>query len=223
MKVTLTFCMIWLRTPNIVAVSTENYVQKLQKRLKWAFNNAIEVIEKQKAKYKGHYDKKVHCTKLEPGDLVLVRQKSFLGKHKIQDRWENEPYTVLEKVRPDAPIFRVARDGEAKSQTLHRNMLLPLLQRVESDSVVDNHTGNASPPVPNEIGQSQLVADEKDPLSDGPVTMGRAKKMGLCLAKANQLMHLMLSNSASVYKKSIKKFNLILRRISVSSLSIFAF
>ena len=94
-----------VRTPDIVAVPTENYVQKLQKRLKWAFKKALEVIEKKKAKYKGHFDKKVCCTKLGPGDLVLVRQKAFLGKHKIQDRWENEPYTVLEQVRPDAPIF----------------------------------------------------------------------------------------------------------------------
>ena len=47
-----------VRAPNIVAVSTENYIEKLQKRLKWAINKALEVIEKQKAKYKGHYDKK---------------------------------------------------------------------------------------------------------------------------------------------------------------------
>ena len=48
-------------------------------------------------------------------------------------------------------------------------MLLPLLQKVESDLVVDNQSGNVSSPVPNKIGQSQLVADEKYPLSDGPV------------------------------------------------------
>ena len=34
------------RTPDIVAVSTENYIQKSQKRLKWAFNKALEFIEK---------------------------------------------------------------------------------------------------------------------------------------------------------------------------------
>ena len=50
--------------------SIENYVQKLQKKLKWSFNRALEVIEKQKAKYKSFYEKKVRCTKLEPGDLV---------------------------------------------------------------------------------------------------------------------------------------------------------
>ena len=68
-------------------------------------------------------------------------------------------------------------------------MLLPLLQRVESDLVVDNQSGNAPSPVPNKIGQSQLVADEKGPFSDGSVTMGKARKMGFCLAEANKLMH----------------------------------
>ena len=68
-------------------------------------------------------------------------------------------------------------------------MLLLLLRTVESDSVIDNQPENASPPVPNEIGHSQLVVDEKDPLSDGPVTRDKAEKMGLCLSKANQLMH----------------------------------
>ena len=70
-----------VRTPDVMAITTENYVQKLQKRLKLAFKKTLEVIEKQKAKYKGHYDKKVCCTKLVPGDLVLVRQKPSLGKH----------------------------------------------------------------------------------------------------------------------------------------------
>ena len=55
-------------------------------------------------------------------------------------------------------------------------MLLPLLQRVESDLVVDNQSGNLSSPVSDQIGLSKLVADEKDPLSDGPVMRGKAKK-----------------------------------------------
>ena len=178
-----------VRTPDLVAVSTENYVQKLQKRLKWAFNKAQEVIEKQKAKYKSHYDKKVRCTKLESGDLVLVRQKAFLGKHKIQDRWENEPYIVLEQVRPDAPVFKVAREGETKSRTLHRNMLFPLAQGVQSDELAEDQSGNVPPPAPEETSQESLVAEDTDPLSMGPVTRGKAKKLGLVLAKANQLMY----------------------------------
>ena len=68
-------------------------------------------------------------------------------------------------------------------------MLLPFLQRVESNLMVDNQSGNALSPVPDEMGQSPFIADGKDPLSDGPVTKGKARKMGLCLAKLNQLMH----------------------------------
>ena len=47
---------------------------------------------------KKHYDKNVKCSELKPGDLVLVRQKTFKGKHRIQDRWENTPYHILERI-----------------------------------------------------------------------------------------------------------------------------
>ena len=37
---------------------------------------------------KKHYDKNIKYSKFEPGDLVLVKQKAFKGKHKIQDKIE---------------------------------------------------------------------------------------------------------------------------------------
>ena len=44
--------------------------------------------------------------------MVLVWQKAFKGKHKIQDRWENMPYKVLECVTPNLPIYCVQKGGE---------------------------------------------------------------------------------------------------------------
>ena len=44
--------------------------------------------------------------------MVLVWQKAFKGKHKIQDRWENIPYKVLECVWPNLPIYCVQKEGE---------------------------------------------------------------------------------------------------------------
>ena len=126
---------------------------------------------------------------MEPGVLVLVRQKVFLGKHRIQDRWENEPYTVLEQVRPDAPVFKVARKGETRSRTLHRNMLFPLAQSVQSDELAEDQSGDVPAPASVEKGQEPLVAEENDPHSTRPMTRGKAKKLGLVLAKENQLMY----------------------------------
>ena len=37
------------------------------------------------------------ASRLEPGDLCLVRQKVFGGKHKISDHWENTKYVVVEQ------------------------------------------------------------------------------------------------------------------------------
>ena len=37
-----------VRTPDLIATSTQNYVEKLEKRLAWAFKKAQEVNEKEK-------------------------------------------------------------------------------------------------------------------------------------------------------------------------------
>ena len=62
---------------------------------------------------------------------MLVRQKAFKGKHKIQDRWENIPYYVIEKVKDDIPVYKIQKEGECKTKTLHRNLLFPLMLKYE--------------------------------------------------------------------------------------------
>ena len=78
-----------VRTPDIVASTSHGYIQKLQRRLNWAYKTAYEFNKKEAECSKKQYDWNLKCTKLEPEDLVLVRQKAFKGKHKISNRWEN--------------------------------------------------------------------------------------------------------------------------------------
>ena len=62
--------------------------------------------------------------KLVPGDTVLVRIKAFRVDRKIADKWEQQPYVVLEQMS-NQPVFRVkptSDDGEENVRTLHRNM-----------------------------------------------------------------------------------------------------
>ena len=54
-----------VRTPDLFATSTQNYVEKLEKRLAWAFKKAQQVNEKEKKRNKKNYDKNVRCSKLE--------------------------------------------------------------------------------------------------------------------------------------------------------------
>jgi hypothetical protein len=59
--------------------------------------------------------------------MVLVRRKAFEGKHKINDRWENEVYEVDKRIDEKLPVYRViSTKVKDKERTLHRNMLLPL-------------------------------------------------------------------------------------------------
>ena len=77
-----------VRTPDIAAVTTHKYVEKLKNKMKWAFKKAAEISLKESTRQKRYYDRKIKCSQLKTGDLVLVCQKGFKGKHKIQDKWE---------------------------------------------------------------------------------------------------------------------------------------
>ena len=44
---------------------------------------------------------------LEPNDVVLVRKMSCTGKHKIQNRWEDEEYTIVSQPNSAIPVYIV--------------------------------------------------------------------------------------------------------------------
>ena len=82
-------------TLDLTEVVTLKYVHGLQKRLEYAFKKAADFSRKEAQRSKKRYDKMAKTSKLEPGDLVLVRKKGFQEKHKISDRWESNPYEVI--------------------------------------------------------------------------------------------------------------------------------
>ena len=98
----------------------------MHKRLDFAYKASSEEARRQTERYKAYYDLKVHENKLVVGDRVLVEKLGIKGKHKIADKWEEEPYIVLDQPIPDIPEFKVKReDGHGRLRTLHRNQLLP--------------------------------------------------------------------------------------------------
>ena len=60
--------------------SSYKYVQDLEKRLHWSHKLAQKHMEKQAVKAKKYYDRRVRCSKVEPGDLVLVKRFGFRGE-----------------------------------------------------------------------------------------------------------------------------------------------
>ena len=136
--------------------SSYKYIQELERRLLGSHRFAQKHMEKQanNNKYKKYYDRKVRCSKLEPGDLVLVKKFGFRGKHKIQDRWENEVCKVLESCHSSPMVFRIRKeDGTGKIRVLHRNILLPLRTRILD--------GEPSPQ-PEELDNSNQAGNQEE-------------------------------------------------------------
>ena len=119
--------------------SSSKYVLDLQRRLNWAHKVARKQMEKEALKAKKYYDRRVRCSQLSTGDLVLVKRMAFKGKHKIQDRWKQDVYEVLGTCRGSPLVFQVQKeDGTGKIRILHRNLLLPLRTKIPEEDLEDS-------------------------------------------------------------------------------------
>ena len=79
------------------------------------------------------YDQKCRGAELEVGDLVLVKQTVWKGRHKIQDRWESEEYQVVGQPIPGVPVYTVKSIAGGRTRVLHRNLLPPLQGRIRQE------------------------------------------------------------------------------------------
>ena len=73
---------------------------------------------KESERQKHYYDRKMRCQKLIVGDVVLVKEKGSSSNYKINDKWEVNPYMVLEHMTDNKgqqmPIFwlwEVVKEG----------------------------------------------------------------------------------------------------------------
>ncbi|KAJ0069391.1 hypothetical protein NL108_004222 [Boleophthalmus pectinirostris] len=102
------------------------YVTKLKKDLQNAYKLAAEVSTKSHLKNKKAYDKRLGYQNLEPGDRVLIKNLGLKGKHKLENRWCDIPYVVMQQL-PNLPVYKLKpQNGDGKLKTLHRDHLLPI-------------------------------------------------------------------------------------------------
>ena len=99
-------------------------------KLNWAFRIAKETSNKEALCQKQYYDSKMHCQKIVPRDLVLVKQKGSSGNYKIDDKWELNPFRVTEQMKDDkgklTPVFKlqeIVQECTPHLKTLHCNMI----------------------------------------------------------------------------------------------------
>ena len=147
--------------------SKSRYIQKLRRRLNYAFQKASKYSDQQASKYKHSYDKSVKGPQLHENDLVLVKIVAHKGRHKLQDRWEPEEYVVIEQPIAGTPVYRVKPVNGENVRTLHRNLLLPLGVKLEPDYESDDSILEED----SDEDEEGLVGDHtsrpSDKLSDG--------------------------------------------------------
>ena len=100
------------------------------------------MAQKQQARHRRLYDLKCRGATLTVGDLVLVKQTAWKGRHKIPDRWESREYQVVDLPTPGIPVYTVKSLTGGKTKVLHRNLLLPLQGRImqEGETVEEGIT-----------------------------------------------------------------------------------
>ena len=108
-----------------VSKTTKDYIEALKNRMKTAQDIANKVAQEARAKIKTVYEKKARAPMISIGDKVLVKILKFEGKHKIEDRYENDIYTVVGQPNVQIPVFDV-RSDEGVEKRLHRNRLFRL-------------------------------------------------------------------------------------------------
>ena len=118
--------------------SKSRYIQKLRRRLNYAFQKASKYSDQQANKYKHSYDKSVKGPQLHENDLVLVKIVAHKGRHKLQDRWEPEEYVITEQPIAGTPVYKVKPVNGDNVRTLHRNLLLQLGVKLEPDYESDD-------------------------------------------------------------------------------------
>ena len=126
-----------LRVPDRDPACTSSFVKDLAKRLECTYKIAQDAIKKAGRKAKGRYDSKVRGAVPEIGDLVMVKLTGLPGGNKLADKWESDPYVVVEKPSPDMPVYTVQREnGAGRKRTLHRNMILPLALPLSDEDII---------------------------------------------------------------------------------------
>jgi hypothetical protein len=75
------------------------------------------------------YNRKIKGQKLVKGDTVLLKNVGLKGKNKLMDRWQQDPFIVIDQPNQDTPVYTVKRDRIKKN--IHRNLLLPVLLPME--------------------------------------------------------------------------------------------
>ena len=102
---------------------------------------------------------------------MLVKNAGVRGRRKLADRWEKDPYIVIDQPNEDIPVYRVKHEGASLrpiTRNLHRNFLLLFigLPTYEEDEQLEPVVSPETVEEVNELDEIQSIDANLDLLSD---------------------------------------------------------
>lgn len=96
--------------------------------LKVAFNDAQERLKTAALHRKKAHDRHVRGEPLREGQLVLLRDFSARGWHKLQDPWGSTVFRVVKAPKEGGAVYSIApTDDQTKVRHVHRTLLKAVL------------------------------------------------------------------------------------------------
>ena len=144
-----------------------SYIYNLKRRMQESHKIATATSDAAKSHQKKMFDRKAKATVLNVGDRVLVKILAFDGKHKIQDKWEQDPYIITGQPNIDIPVYELQKENKTgRKRTFHRNVLLPI-GTLFDDRPVPKPRASKSQPRPRKSRQEShpqplQVSDSED-------------------------------------------------------------
>ena len=114
-------------------MSVDNFVATLQQHLSEALNEARRQNVLKAHQQKQYYDHGSGTVMLKPGDVVLLKMDSYMGRRKTKNKWSYENYTVLHQLGPDILTYEIQAEG-GSTRIVHRNRLFLLLPKEEDNN-----------------------------------------------------------------------------------------
>ena len=154
--------------------NSAEYITELRNKLQEAFKVAKDHSDVSRNKQKEHFDTKANACKLQIGDEVLVKKLALEGKKKLEDRFEEETFTVIEKPNEEIPVYKV-KSASGNVKTLHRNHLLPVKSHRPPPQTIPTVKSQRTP-----LQNTLPVNPERTPLPniDKPVPTPRKSRSG---------------------------------------------
>lgn len=121
-----------------------------RKSLDTAYKHTRRQIEREAEKRKSRFDQHVKTDPVEIGQKVLLRNR-VLGRNKIQDKWQEEEWTVTE-VRGN--VCTVLNTKSGKCKRLHRNEVKKIPEPKREDRSQD------SSPSDSETSEFEWIIDQ---------------------------------------------------------------